>query len=897
MKKRSTGFVLMIFIIGWLVINAKTLNAQTSSFLGKEYTFEYRSNYFDGEPDNETNIYSKNGCMLMIKIFNNNNSWDTTLTLSANSQISFRHGDSPWIQHAIYNSTDSNYYIKISASDSLFVFGAISYVAAIVDFCTYIPDKSIGYNYIIPGAYMSSSQNNLVYSFENNNALTIIPSANANNNLLQANIPYNIMLDSTEAFRLFVDSNVSCSTSWDTLEMTKYLAGSIIRSQNCKKFRMTNKTSQISSFPLQFFQDPLISEYYNQIINTPYNNLYDTAFYQRTESLLNEDLFPVNTMGRKYICSPPPNGLEIITFTAPFNNTIISINGTVWDTLNSGECKVKLFKEPSYIEATHSISVAISHSLMRDTNNLIIGGACFIQIPALEQTAKSGWFYYTSAKYTNSVLNSLGNIFFTNEKSYIIVVTPTSGANQTFLDNNNIGAMFHPVIGNPQYSSARIEVFSGPHEISNINGLIVWSTSYNLKTDTDPWDTNLQSYGSPLVMCFKSTDIIKIDTVAIENTLNTPYSICLGSPLKYSIVSNVDSTMNINWDFGDGNWGNGDTVMHTYADTGYYHVNLFVNSYCDTIKGLVHVVAPPVIALGNDTTICHGSSLLLDASVSGNATYLWSTGSTSPQITVGDAGTYHVTATTDAGCEVSDTIHVSMHPTVNVNLGNDTVLCYLAHILLDATQPYETHSNYVWQDQSTNSTYTVINQGQYWVVVTNLCTQKSDTINIENLMNPTLYLGNDTTICMNHKLLLDASIPWGINYQWENGSTNATRLIENEGLYWVEASNPCVSVSDTIFIKVDDCDPLLIMPNVFTPDNDGLNDVFKAGSIRNVISLHLMIFNRWGDNILQSNNLDFAWDGRFKNQKCPEGVYFWVIQYVDINGDKHDLSGTVTLLR
>jgi gliding motility-associated-like protein len=113
----------------------------------------------------------------------------------------------------------------------------------------------------------------------------------------------------------------------------------------------------------------------------------------------------------------------------------------------------------------------------------------------------------------------------------------------------------------------------------------------------------------------------------------------------------------------------------------------------------------------------------------------------------------------------------------------------------------------------------------------------------------------------------------------------------------VEASNPCVSVSDTIFIKVDDCDPLLIMPNVFTPDNDGLNDVFKAGSIRNVISLHLMIFNRWGDNILQSNNLDFAWDGRFKNQKCPEGVYFWVIQYVDINGDKHDLSGTVTLLR
>ncbi len=897
MKKVLKNLVLgcIAFICFTTIIT--TANAQNSSLLGKEYTFEYRSNYYVNGCENETYIYSKNGCTLMIKIFNNDTSWDTTLTLSTNNQFCFRHGDSPWAEHAIFNSSDLIYYIKISASDSLFVFGAHSCASPIVEFCTYIPDKSIGYNYIIPGAYMSTSRKNVIYTFDNNNALTIIPSANANNNLLQANTSLNIMLDSAEAFPLFIDTTVSYSVSWDTLDMTKSLAGSSVKSLNCKKFRMTNKTSQISSFPLQFFQDPLISQYYNQIINTPYNSLYDTGYYHRSNSLLNEDLFPVNTMGRKYICSPPPNGFEIITFTAPYNNTIISINGTVWDTLNSGECKVKLFKEPSYIEATHSVSVAISHSIMRDTNNLFLGGACLIQIPALEQTATSGWFYYTSAKYTNSVLNIIGNVFFTNEKSFIIIVTPTSGANQTLLDNINVGAMFQPVSGNPQYSSARIEVFSGPHEISNTNGLIVWSTSYNLKIDTDPWASNLQSYGAPLVMCFKSPDIIKIDTVAIENTLNTPYSICLGSSLEFTIVTNTDSTININWNFGDNNWGNGDTVTHTYADTGYYHVNLFINSYCDTIKGLVHVVAPPVITLGNDTTICPESSLLLDASVSGDATYLWSTGSTSPQITVSDTGTYHVTATTDAGCEVSDTIRISMFSPVILNLGNDTVLCYLAHILLDATQPFETHANYIWQDQSTNTTYTVINQGQYWVVVTNLCTQKRDTINIYNLMNPTLYLGNDTTICMNHPLLLNASIPWGITYQWENGSINATRLVENEGTYWVEVSNPCVSVSDTIFIKVDDCDPMLIMPNAFSPNNDGTNDVFKAGAIRNISSFNVLIFNRWGENIFQSNNLNFAWDGQLKNQKCPEGVYFWVIQYVDINGNMHDLNGTVTLLR
>jgi gliding motility-associated-like protein len=144
---------------------------------------------------------------------------------------------------------------------------------------------------------------------------------------------------------------------------------------------------------------------------------------------------------------------------------------------------------------------------------------------------------------------------------------------------------------------------------------------------------------------------------------------------------------------------------------------------------------------------------------------------------------------------------------------------------------------------------------------------------------------------------MNASIPWGINYQWENGSTNPTRLVENEGIYWVEASNPCVSVSDTIFIKVNDCDPMITLPNAFSPNNDGTNDVFKAGAIRNITSLNVLIFNRWGENIFQSNNLNFAWDGQLKNQKCPEGVYFWVIQYVDINGNPHDLNGTVTLFR
>ncbi len=912
MKKTSTGFVIIIFIIGWLVINANSLKAQTSSLNGKEFIYIPYAGICDQSVP-ILYLYSKNNSNVNIQLFDDNNNivLDTSFTITSNGTASIIHDEYPWI------TVFSNKF-QINSSDSLYVYFSEYYSNPSFEVGSLIPKLHKGNKYIIPGIYNANGFSFLANALNDNTNFNIVTTGNAviwqnfNGILIDSittNIPYTYSLQQSESFSI---GNIDCDDAqfaWDTTNITKYRAGSIIQSENCNKFALSTTCGKISSYPWQYQSYSIIDSICVQMRNTIYdfyNNGNDTTWRDPAFSGSAEDLFPINSMGRKYICSPPPNGCEIISFTTPYNNTIIRINGTVWDTLNLGESQVKLFTEPAYIEASHPMSMAISHSFMRDSTGWFWGGAGFIQIPAIEQFAKSGWFFYPSQKFISNSSNQFFNdsviVFFSKEKSFVIVVVPTVGVNQTLLNNMNIGSLFLSLEGNPQYSTARIEITTGFNELSNPNGLIAWSTSYHTRHNinySEGFNTEAyQCYGAPLVMSFnKPTYEGKINAIPIENTLTNPYTICVGTPLQYTVVTNADSNLTNVWEFGDGGLTVGDTVYHTYADTGYYHVNLFVNSYCDTIKGLVHVVSPPVIQLGNDTTICQGSSLLLDASVPGNATYLWSTGSTLPQITVSDTGTYHVTTTTEVGCVVSDTIHISMFSPVNVNLGKDTVLCYLANILLDATQTAAVHAGYLWQDQSTNSTYTVIYQGQYWVVVTNLCTQKSDTINIENLMNPTLYLGNDTTICMNHKLLLNASIPWGVNYQWENGSTNATRIIENEGIYWVQASNPCVSVSDTIFIKVDDCDPLLVIPNVFTPNSDGLNDVFKAGAIRNIASLNIMIFNRWGENIFQSNNLNFAWNGQYQSQQCSEGVYFWVIQYVDSNGNKHDLSGTVTLFR
>lgn len=98
----------------------------------------------------------------------------------------------------------------------------------------------------------------------------------------------------------------------------------------------------------------------------------------------------------------------------------------------------------------------------------------------------------------------------------------------------------------------------------------------------------------------------------------------------------------------------------------------------------------------------------------------------------------------------------------------------------------------------------------------------------------------------------------------------------------------------------DDC-PWYI-PNAFSPNNDGINDVFRpfTGTECQISDYTIRIFNRWGSLVFESNNIETAWDGTFRNQPAPQGVYLYAIQYTaETNGRSRVFvqSGEITLLR
>lgn len=107
-------------------------------------------------------------------------------------------------------------------------------------------------------------------------------------------------------------------------------------------------------------------------------------------------------------------------------------------------------------------------------------------------------------------------------------------------------------------------------------------------------------------------------------------------------------------------------------------------------------------------------------------------------------------------------------------------------------------------------------------------------------------------------------------------------------------------MSDSIRVSVVDCSYGVEMPNVFTPNGDGSNDLFRPVTLQGVSSISFRIYNRWGQELFQTNQLEAGWDGRTPSGRpVPAGTYFWVLETTAIKAPDSTTTnhGTVTLLR
>ncbi len=335
---------------------------------------------------------------------------------------------------------------------------------------------------------------------------------------------------------------------------------------------------------------------------------------------------------------------------------------------------------------------------------------------------------------------------------------------------------------------------------------------------------------------------------------------------------------------------------YTVTQAGTYWVKVMA-AYC-TARDTIYVAYKPlpIVNLGNDTTLCYGQTIILNAT-SPNATYQWQDGSTNSTFTVippYTPYTFWVKATVN-NCSGYDTITISYIPTAITNFSRDTILCNGDSIILDVTNP---NATYVWQDNTTNPTYNANQSGIYSVIITMDGCIFKDTIQVVISPPITINLGSDTTVCIGNFVILD---PRNLNttYQWQDGSSGSTYNVSQAGAYWVKVTdiNKCAA-TDTINIYFTDCDTSnIIIPNIFTPNGDGYNDYFVIKQI-DYKTIEVQIFDRWGIKVFEDNNYQNTWDGRYKGNPLSDGTYYYIIKSKGIYNNKvGNYHGSLTILR
>ena len=450
-----------------------------------------------------------------------------------------------------------------------------------------------------------------------------------------------------------------------------------------------------------------------------------------------------------------------------------------------------------------------------------------------------------------------------------------------------------------------------------------WINPTGIHTNT----INNLSAGSYIVQvvdaynCFIVYDTIEIasmpnPTVNFTSIVNETCN--LGNGSVQAIVSDGNAPISYVWN----------TMPTFYSQTisnlsaGSYSVSITDNLGCTAFNtiSILNVSGPQIIIDSLKNEMCSNSNGGIYTSVLGGTqpfSFIWNSNPPQQTQNLGNihAGYYIVTVTDANNCKATANAQITDTPPPHLSfnqLQHDTCNKGTGYIHITASGGHPPYS-YLWNTTYLNSLEFIsgLSQGNYTVSVTDsfcLTTASIDILNIPGpkadfIINPPITTIDDPTFRFEN---------WStgnINqWSWDFGDFNSS-VIRNPvhtystiGIYDVTLKinndNGCRDSITKQAIVIDN--PTLYVPGCFTPNDDGINDYFFVKGI-NISDLHLYIFNRWGEQVYSLNGMDDQWDGKYKGNIVPEGLYTWVVFYMeDYSNDMFvpkTIKGTLTILR
>jgi len=342
-----------------------------------------------------------------------------------------------------------------------------------------------------------------------------------------------------------------------------------------------------------------------------------------------------------------------------------------------------------------------------------------------------------------------------------------------------------------------------------------------------------------------------MDTLTVYPKVTADFSYVVNS--CGNTVTFTDSSYTVvnswHWNFGDSLTDSIRNPVHSYSHVGTYTISLLANNQynCpDSVSKVITLSGFNPISISRNTTVCNGKQVQLIAS--GGISYTWT-----PAANLSNANIYNPIATPTA------TTHYTLYLT-QVN-GNDTCTSVLH---TNITVPF--YSSSMLTTFATPDTIPDGSSSQLGAYV------NSGTI----IWYPDYNLTNDTSL--NPK-----ASP-------HHTTTYTATYIDPHGCVF-----PLSKV--TVYVIAADCNEnTVFIPNTFTPNGDGKNDVLYARS-NFVYDIHLVIADRWGQIVFETYDISKGWDGNFNGKPCNPDVFGYYITYKCTNGGESFKKGNVTLVR
>ncbi len=356
---------------------------------------------------------------------------------------------------------------------------------------------------------------------------------------------------------------------------------------------------------------------------------------------------------------------------------------------------------------------------------------------------------------------------------------------------------------------------------------------------------------------------------------------------------------------------------------------LVSNGICTDTLQMTVVVTQLRLSIPTDTTLCvPGTPISIVANTFGTTNvFQWSsnpsftdqlnTSLSSPLLTVSPfvPTTYYIRIG-ENGCFLEDSVRVSLFEgQIQLDTFMEICLGDSAQILATVTSPDSltyswspsmdilsgNGSNLIWVKPNATTTYTLTATNRAGCVIT-----KSIRVRVSPLpLFPFGVTANPDTIFAGQLVQLNV-VPKGYNYSWTPSSLVSNSSISDPTTSPSSTTTFGVTVEDTtcarsaevtvVLIDVVCGPPDLFVPNAFSPNGDGENDLLRVRG-NNITDMTLRIYHRWGEKVFESTDQSQGWDGTYKGKECDPAVFVYYLDATCLGGETYQEKGNITLIR